>query len=232
MILILFLLLTNFWWWRIVTYSLPLASLIIVTTAFLILLLRGKLSIKFVFIPFIILALWSLLSTKRIPLSFQTESERVQSIERVKGYPLIYSLPIAHWLEERQETLALYTLQKNFFESLDPGLYFFNNHPRERVGYKEFEKFSFVVLPIFILGAVSVWETKKRRSAFLFFVIPILLFTCIGTNTPLGPILLFPFIFAVTNVGVEKLQPKSGVFLVFLAFYILSCIQILSYEIF
>jgi hypothetical protein len=215
-----------------VTYSVPLTLVVVLSTLFLYLFLKNKLRLSFVLIPFLVLLLWTILFTEKSSLSLQSESQRIRTIERVKGYPPIYILPIAHWLEERPETLAFYNLQENFFEILDPGLYFFSNHPRQRVGFKEFEKFSYALLPLFILGLFRLWELQKNRTAFLFLILPIILMTVLGINTPLGPLLLFPFVFCMTLLGLEGIKKRRILFGVFLCIYFLTFIQILSYEIY
>lgn len=45
-----------------------------------------------------------------------------------------------------------YKLHRNFFANLNPNLYFFNSHPRERSGIEEFKKYLPFFLPFFIIG--------------------------------------------------------------------------------
>ena len=52
----------------------------------------------------------------------------------------------------RNYNLPLYKLQRNFFANLDPNLYFFASHPRERMGVEEFAKFLPIFLPFFLIG--------------------------------------------------------------------------------
>lgn len=84
-------------------------------------------------------------------------------------------------------------LQRNIFENLDINLYFFSNHPRERLGVEEFEKYSQIFLPFFLIGVlyfiyVLSWELL------IYTIIVALLSSTISPKYELGPILFFPLI--------------------------------------
>lgn len=48
----------------------------------------------------------------------------------------------------------------NFFTLIDPNFYFFANHPHERGGIVESERFWFGLLPFFILGLLILGQKK------------------------------------------------------------------------
>ena len=86
---------------------------------------------------------------------------------RLKSYPPVYLtfdtktlwIPVAHWFEERKESIAFFRILKNVSETVDLNLYFFANHPRERVGYNEFEKFPYIFIPAFLAFLTSSTST-------------------------------------------------------------------------
>jgi hypothetical protein len=51
-------------------------------------------------------------------------------------------------------------LEQNLFYSLDPNLYFFASHPRERAEVGEFDKYPWVLLPFFIVGLFLVIQYR------------------------------------------------------------------------
>lgn len=96
---------------------------------------------------------------------------------------------------------AIYKLQSNLFSNLDPNLYFFSSHPRERLGVEEFKKYSPIFLPFFLLGALYFISTSPTKI--FFYLIPIsLLSSVISPFYNLGPILFFPFINLLTASGI------------------------------
>jgi hypothetical protein len=122
---------------------------------------------------------------------------------------------LAHWLEQRPETLSLYRIQSNLKEVLSPNYYFFANHPNERVGVREHEKFPYLLLPFFILGLFSL-DYRKNKAVIAFFIFaPILLVALAGTYFDIEPISLYPVIAVSSVLGIEhgwkriaKLIPK------------------------
>lgn len=91
-------------------------------------------------------------------------------------------------------------LQSNLFSNLDINLYFFSSHPRERAGKIEFEKYSFLVLPFFLIGTFSVIK-KRYLSLKLYFLGALSMSAFVSSNYSLGPILFFPLINVVVTLG-------------------------------
>lgn len=100
----------------------------------------------------------------------------------------------------KEYSLPLTKLQRNFFENLDPNLYFFASHPRERVGVLEFEKYLPIFLPFFLLGLI--YTIYKPSSKVLIFIVAIsAVSSIISPNYNLGPLLFFPIINYLITVG-------------------------------
>ena len=92
-------------------------------------------------------------------------------------------------------------LEQNFFRSIDLNLYFFGNHPRERAGIREFEKYTFLFLPFFFLGLYRL-VTSNIKYPLVSLIIPLILLSFIGQDNPIGPFGLFPFYTATISVGI------------------------------
>lgn len=96
-------------------------------------------------------------------------------------------------------TVSAKILQKELFESLDIGNYFFAGHPRERWGYQELPKLYFILIPFTIIGLfkqdphnkpvliffflmslnMSLWFKTSADRDFLM-IVPLVILTCQG----------------------------------------------------
>lgn len=185
----------NFWIWRAFKINSVVGIAVMLTSVALFIWIRSKSKL---FMCFSILLLVSL-SIFQVNLTqvadlknFSNDEVRIKDM-RLREYPPT-RFPFAHWFEERSETVALFRVEKNFFEVIDPNLYFFGNYPRGRVGFEEFEKFNFVFLPFFVLGAYKLFERKNYPFFVISFLFPVLVLSIIGNKSMLGPFLIFPFI--------------------------------------
>ncbi|OGM27130.1 hypothetical protein A2962_03440 [Candidatus Woesebacteria bacterium RIFCSPLOWO2_01_FULL_39_61] len=174
---------------------------------------KFPISLSKFFIIFILVCVF--LQTKgstKVSLTDISNDDRRLIDMRLKEYPPIYIkigqkkvwLPIAHWFEERKESIAFFRLSKNFSEVIDPNLYFFANHPRERVGIKEIEKFSFMLLPVFIYGALKISEKKDKWLWIISFAVPLAATSVIGNYNSLGPVSLYPFFVVTLTRGLTE----------------------------
>ena len=101
----------------------------------------------------------------------------------------------------KEYNLPLYKLQRNFFANLDPNLYFFSSHPRERVGVEEFNKYLPVFLPFFLIGAL--YSIYILLPNLLIYTISIsLLSSIISSKYSLGPVLFFPLVNYLITIGI------------------------------
>lgn len=193
----------------------------------------------------LILSFLQIRTTNYEDLSYlDNDEQRVQQM-RLKEYPPVKLslfgkslwIPMAHWFEERKEVITFYRLEKNFFQAIDLNLYFFSNHPRERVGTSEFEKYLYPLLPFFLIGSFAYFKESKYLLVGVIFL-SLILISIIGFLNPLGPFLLFPFMSIAIYLGLENTYTKIkkwgilkriSAITIFLMFYGLSFIQILAY---
>ena len=158
---LLFVLILNLWLFKIFTYSMVIGITVIMASISVYLsIYEGKKRYYYISTIFISILLIFQYKTSSInPLTFLNENEKIEQQERMRGYPRHF-YRFANWLEQRKEALIFYKLQENFFEVMDPNLYFFANHPRERVGVVEYEKFPYIFLPFLVIGLLSLEKIK------------------------------------------------------------------------
>ena len=106
-------------------------------------------------------------------------------------------------------SLAVGKYERNIFYSLDPNLYFFRSHPREKAGIDEYEKYSPLFLPLFVIGIFYlILHSRKYLFLILYFLLATLLTGFISPYYKLGPVLLFPFVNIILYLGLTGLIPK------------------------
>src|SRR3989304_8146081 len=154
----------NLWIWRMFSESILVGVSAMASSLLLYRTIKfGKLE-KLLVLFLLILFVQQIKVTDIRPLTYLSEQERIVQLRRLNEYPPIkvpfctknVFIPLSHWLEERPEILSLYRIQNNLSEALSPNLYFFSNHPNERVGIKENEKFPYVLLPFFVIGLLTL----------------------------------------------------------------------------
>ena len=228
-------LLLNLWLWRILSINLFLGLILISITLCLSVLLvkpNKKLTGILAILGVLLLILqWT--TTKNASLiNLSNDQIRVRDM-RLREYPPIYFLPIAHWFEGRPESIAFFRLLDNFSEAVDPNLYFFANHPRERVGVKEFEKFPYLFLPAFLIGILILAE-KKKKVFLLSLLLPFTVLTLKGSDNPLGPFTLFPAVSVAIAAGMkffyDGLGKKRVIILIALILILAVFVQTLAYD--
>lgn len=213
-----FVLLGNFWIWKILSLNTPLGLLIIAVSIFLFLSLKRKnqnYSVIFI-ILFTLLLFFQWKTTSKVSLvELSNDEQRVQQM-RLKEYPPVFFeigrktlwVPVAHWFEGREESIAFFRILENFSETIDPNLYFFANHPRERIGINEFEKFPYVFLPLFFYGLLLSVEKNRKLVFSISLILPVVLISIIGHKNPFGPFSLFPFFSVLITLGIGKLYSQ------------------------
>lgn len=98
-------------------------------------------------------------------------------------------------------TFSLTKFQRNLFYNLDPNLYFFATHPRERLKVSEFEKFPAIFLPFFLVG-FFVFLKKPSKKIILKLVLAWVLSAFLSPEPP-GPIFMYPVITYFIFKGAE-----------------------------
>lgn len=239
----LLILLTNLWVWRLLDISLVVFTLTVVScSVFLLANTPNKKTLFVICFSLLLLAQWK--TTKRVELTRLTNDEqRIQQTRMIDEYPPVHFtflgktvwLPIPHWFEERKESIAFFKIQKNLGEVLDFNLYFFANHPRERVGVAEFEKLPYLFIPLFLLG-LTIGLKKTSPLCLLSFLAPIALISLVGQDNPMGPFSLLPFFLATITVGaensLEKVKKKKHakvIVIIFLIALFMNVIQQYAY---
>lgn len=105
-------------------------------------------------------------------------------------------------------SFPLAKLQSNYFANLDPNLYFFASHPRERLGVEEFNKFFPIFLPFFLIGLFYCIYIKKGK-VLIYFLIISLVSMVVSPKYNLGPILFFPLISFMITAGIMASLQKG-----------------------
>jgi len=200
-IVFLLVLFANVWIWRILGHSFFLGLGLIVLSFFLAFNMRVG-----TFILFSILSVFLLKNTFDTNLLYISplDNDRVEHRHEYYAVELgrVYRNRITINMNYRAAPYVSRYL-KNMAFNLDPNLYFFANHPRERIIAVEFEKFSFLFLPFFVIGLMTLFS-----GAFVFlifyFVLSLLISGLVFPGYDLGPILIFPFIVVVIHLGLSK----------------------------
>lgn len=94
---------------------------------------------------------------------------------------------------------SIHKLERNFFYNLDPNLYFFASHPRERPGIGEFDKYPWILLPFFITGLFVIFQYYPIVGIYFIWITFMSMF--LNPAYSLGPVLFFPLINVVIALG-------------------------------
>lgn len=237
-------LLANIWIWKILQINLFIAIVLVLSSWFLYRSITDKKTSNILLISlFLILVFFQIKTTSVSPLTQLTQQEKLFQIQRMKEYPPVHFkilnkdiwIPLAHWLEERNETLSLYRIEKNLTDAVSFNLYFFSNHPNERVGFKEFEKFPYILLPFFVIGFLNLNYKKNLLVVLSSLLIPLALIASIGQDNPIGPFILFPFISVASFLGIkyfyERLKKYKYISIsLFVFMYAVVLLQTILYE--
>jgi len=237
--------LSNLWIWRILNNNVYIFVLLVLLYVLLFYLTKSY-NKKLLYTNLFILAVLSIFQIKTTTptnLTLITNEDRLVIDTRLNEYPPVsfgYKtkrvwIPAAYWLEARGETIAWSRIKSSFFEILSINNYFFANHPRQRVGYTEFEKFPYIMLPFFLTGLYFFIKDKKIFM-FIFLLIPLLLVSVVGDRNMLGVLLLYPFIATAVAYGVSKTYllvnykfPKKKYILYFVFAVILAVVLMQNY---
>lgn len=218
----------NLWLIKIFFFSIFIAIILVLSSIFIYLALKTD-EKKYLYlsaVALIILTFFQFRTSTIDSLTYLNEREKVEQRQKMTGYPRHF-FKFANWLEQRKEAVMFYKIEKNFFEVVDPNLYFFANHPRERIGIVEYEKFPYIFLPFFIAGILLI--KKSDINILVVSLSPLVLLSLIGSSNPIGPFSLFPALAAYTASGLEPVLNNRKYFLVFVIVFSLIFIQTISY---
>lgn len=196
----------NPWWWIIMQRDVLSGLLVFILSFLLLLFVRDKSRILFILLISLTIILVFIAVKKAFDESlFRESSLDIQQYTRrhefyASGLGKIYTnrFSLSYF---KEYNLPLNKLQSNFFSNLDPNLYFFNSHPRERVDVEEFDKYLPFFLPFFLLGFLySI--CKPLPKIIIYLVVISLISSMISPKYNLGPILFFPIINFMIIVGI------------------------------
>jgi len=192
------------WFWQLIKFNPWFSFLVIFTSLCLFLSLqKEKKALKIVLVlSFIGLFFFQVEHTPKRDLFYLDNTQQGIVQMRTKEYREIgislfgnyFFPPIGYWLEESPTSVAFYKIKESFFELLDPNLYFFASHPREKVGADEFEKLPLIFLPLLVLGLLTQLKKNPRWFYWIFFIFPVLFLSFWGSRSFLGPFSLLPFL--------------------------------------
>jgi len=194
---------TNNWIWTIHKTN-PTVFILLILTTFLAFLSTQKQKVRpFFLLSFLLLLTLQYQTSSRSKITTISPLEKDLRARRLNYYPQFKYLSLPWWIEGRPETQAFYHLKHNFFSTLDQNIYFFTHHPREDNSLDIYPKFSFLLLPFFLVGLFRL--IKQKQSLLLHPALTtILLTTIIGNQNPLGTFTLFPLITLSIYKGILK----------------------------
>lgn len=199
---------TNPWFWKILNVNIFLGLSIAVTSfSQFILISSQKWRLKYLITTifmFIILSAFGIKLGYDQDLKIIKVDEQIQLDQRNRYYSkdlgeLFLNKYVLNYYQNYNPYISKF--QHNFFANLDPNLYFFASHPRERAGINEFEKFPSFYFLFFLLGIIYILQLQPKRLMLYFFVAA-LIGGLISPAFELGPILFFPLVTSLTTLGV------------------------------
>ncbi|MEK7526381.1 MAG: hypothetical protein AAB546_02790 [Patescibacteria group bacterium] len=232
----------NVWIWKMLSFNIFIGSLVILVSAVSFVTYKNNHKTIGLAVLMFTLVLVQIKTTNVKSLVALSETQKIQSIQRMSEYPPVYVhlfgktvwIPAARWFEQRHEYRIITRLGNNFSEVIDPNLYFIASHPRETDSIESFEKFPFIALPLFALGLVGLIKGKNFMLLVVLGILPLVVSILVGTRNPVGPISLFPLFWLAIYIGADKIytrfatkKPKVMVGLVVL--YILVFVQTIIY---
>lgn len=200
----------NYWFWRIASYNLAVFILVIFASLLLYLtIFIDKKYTKYLIFLFILIFFFQYTTNNITPLNYLSDDQIRIKQERINSYKpffkyersLFYRLKLREFFEG-DYAISVTNLQRNFFESIDPNVYFFAGHPRERVWASDFEKFPFIFIVPFIIG---LYKLKLPKFISFYILLSLVLLSLIGHINNLGPFILFPFFVVIIFRGFEKI---------------------------
>lgn len=204
---------SNLWIWKALFFNFLIFAFLTLTSFFAYRIVNKptKIYTEGFLLCFIVLSIFQFSTSSRSSLyKLDNNQQYVQQL-KLQQYPPVYVdalgtrfwIPIAHWFEGRKESIIISRVIGNISENLDFNLYFFANHPTERVGVNEFEKFPYILLPFFIIGILSAPHSSSKT--FLVSLLVAFSFSgVVGNKNTLGPFLLFPFLIVFITEGITK----------------------------
>ena len=218
-IFLLVLTVANFWIWQIFSGSLILGIiLLIIELGLFVLITKTGLKRSYTFVISLSVLLLLVFSAFLLKNEFDntlltTSPTEISILNQRHGYlseglGIIFTNRfVQHYYKDYSMATGKYL--RNVFYTLDPNLYFFRSHPREKAGIDEYEKYSPFVLPLFVIGVLFLTiRWRKYKFLILYFIPAVLLTGFISPNYKLGPLLMFPLVNIILYLGLIAVIPK------------------------
>ena len=211
-LLLLTLTLANYWIWQIFSNNLILGiTLLAIELGLFISISQKRLRKKYITILSILVLLLFCFSIFILRDKFDqtlstTSPTEISILDKRHGYlagglgSLFTNKYVLHYYKDYSMATGKYL--RNIFYSLDPNLYFFRSHPREKSGINEYNKYSPFVLPFFVIGTLSlIIYLRKYKFLIVCFIMAVIITGFISPNYILGPVLIFPVVNIVLYLG-------------------------------
>jgi len=238
-LLIIFLIFSNFWIYRIFKLDFIVGLTVVITTLIICLFWNSKKSFLISLLCILVLLFFQYKTTNSQSLTIlNNDEQRVQS-ERMLSYGPTYIdlyfkviwLKPAEWIEKNNLVIALSRIEKNLFENLNLNKFFFGGFPGNKP--EDFEKFTFFLMPFFILGLLKITKEKKIKQLGVLFLLPLVLLMYLGNNSQFSQFSFFPFFILSFWSGIDylaNLQKHKISYYTFVIFLLLTGLLVqLSY---
>lgn len=199
---------TSFWFWRMIQADFPVTlAVVLISFLLMIIISEKKFNIIFTVMLFILAFLLCIFLLKNYldrSLWVLDPAGRVRFDNRhyyfARELGKLYTNKFSAYYYTNFSTF-LYKYQTNLFLNLDPNLYFFASHPREKSGIDYFEKYSPLLLPFFVLGIIWLFSNKSW-SMFVYLILVTIISGFILPNYKLGPVLFSPILNIFIALGI------------------------------
>lgn len=207
LLILLFVIILNPWWWVVIQRNL-LVGILVFSLSFVNFIYFWQIESKKLIFLLIMLTMAVFFIAAREAFDESIFSKSALDIQQYYKRHEFYAKELGKIYTNRISlayfkdfNLPIYKLQHNFFANLDPNLYFFKSHPRERIGVEEFEKYLPIFLPFFLVGFLYI-ICKSLPKILIYTVIISLISSLISPKFNLGPILFFPIINFMVTIGI------------------------------
>ena len=199
--------LLNPWWWIIIQRNF-LAGLLVFSLSLVLYLYFWQIESRVLLILLVIFTLILFFLSVRAAFDESIFRNSALDIQQYNKRHEFYSNDLGKLYKNRfiltyfkDYNFPISKIQRNFFNNLDPNLYFFASHPRERLGIEEFQKYLPIFLPLFLIGMFHFIFAPVTKIL-IYLISVFLLSSIISPKYNLGPVLIFPFINLMITIGI------------------------------
>lgn len=191
--------LTNPWFFKILNVNILATVLLVVITFLLFIQISWDKNRPLIQMAIILFSVYTFIITNSNfdKLLFVRTTEEVYGLnERRNYYPKYIGL-----IFQNKINITLNKYLANLSENLDPNIYFFAGHPRERGNISDFEKFSPILIPFFLIGLF--WSIRIRNGFVFGYNLSIIFFSgFLSPNNNIGSLMFFPLMCVLICQGI------------------------------